>query len=70
MLNSRTSVLAAANPTFGRYQDEKNAAEQVDFQSTILSRFDMIFILRDAFDQQKDQTLARHILQAHTNPNP
>ena len=65
VLNSRTSVLAAANPTFGRYQDEKNAAEQVDFQSTILSRFDMIFILRDAFDQQKDQTLARHILQVH-----
>ena len=37
VLNSRTSVLAAANPTFGRYQDEKNAAEQVDFQSTILT---------------------------------
>ena len=37
----------------------------MDFQSTILSRFDMIFILRDAFDQQKDQTLARHILQVH-----
>ena len=47
VLNSRTSVLAAANPTFGRYDAEKNAAEQVDFQSTILSRFDMIFILRD-----------------------
>jgi len=65
VLNSRTSVLAAANPTFGRYQDEKNAAEQVDFQSTILSRFDMIFILRDMFDMQKDQTLARHILKVH-----
>ena len=35
VLNSRTSVLAAANPTFGRYDDTKNAAEQVDFQSTI-----------------------------------
>ena len=65
VLNSRTAVLAAANPTFGRYQEEKNAAEQVDFQSTILSRFDMIFILRDMFDMQKDQTLARHILKVH-----
>merc|ERR1712060_704882 len=56
VLNSRTSVLAAANPVFGRYQDEKNAAEQVDFQTTILSRFDMIFILKDKFDQTKDMS--------------
>ena len=65
VLNSRTSVLAAANPTFGRYQDEKNAAEQVDFQSTILSRFDMIFILKDVFDKEKDSRLATHILGVH-----
>ena len=57
VLNSRTSVLAAANPTFGRYDADKNAAEQVDFQSTILSRFDMIFILRDEYD---------HPLRPHT----
>ena len=65
VLNSRTSVLAAANPTFGRYDAEKNAAEQVDFQSTILSRFDMIFILRDEYDLDKDRTLAAHILKVH-----
>ena len=65
VLNSRTSVLAAANPVFGRYDDEKNAAEQVDFQSTILSRFDMIFILRDLYDEQKDLTLAKHIIDIH-----
>ena len=65
VLNSRTSVLAAANPTFGRYDDQKNAAEQVDFQSTILSRFDMIFILRDEYDLDKDRTLAAHILKVH-----
>ena len=65
VLNSRTSVLAAANPTFGRYDAEKNAAEQVDFQSTILSRFDMIFILRDEYDDEKDRTLAAHILKVH-----
>ena len=65
VLNSRTSVLAAANPTFGRYDAEKNAAEQVDFQTTILSRFDMIFILRDEYDLHKDRTLAEHILKVH-----
>jgi len=65
VLNSRTAVLAAANPTFGRYQDEKNAAEQVDFQSTILSRFDMIFILKDKLDQEKDLALAKHIISVH-----
>ena len=65
VLNSRTSVLAAANPTFGRYDADKNAAEQVDFQSTILSRFDMIFILRDEYDLEKDRTLAAHILNIH-----
>ena len=65
VLNSRTAVLAAANPTFGRYQEEKNAAEQVDFQSTILSRFDMIFILRDDYNIEKDRTLAQHILNIH-----
>ena len=38
---------------------------QVDFQSTILSRFDMIFILRDLYDEQKDLTLAKHIIDIH-----
>jgi len=65
VLNSRTSVFAAANPVFGRYDDDKNAAEQVDFQSTILSRFDMIFILRDTYNEDKDMTLAKHIIDIH-----
>jgi len=66
VLNSRTAVLAAANPTFGRYDDAKNAAEQVDFQTTILSRFDMIFILKDQFNAEKDAKLAQHIINVHT----
>ena len=47
VLNSRTSVLAAANSVFGRWDDTKEADENVNFQSTILSRFDMIFIVKD-----------------------
>eukprot|EP00316_Scyphosphaera_apsteinii_P011470 CAMPEP_0119297896 /NCGR_PEP_ID=MMETSP1333-20130426/83_1 /TAXON_ID=418940 /ORGANISM="Scyphosphaera apsteinii, Strain RCC1455" /LENGTH=727 /DNA_ID=CAMNT_0007298855 /DNA_START=34 /DNA_END=2217 /DNA_ORIENTATION=+ len=65
VLNSRSSVLAAANPTFGRYQEEKNAAEQIDFQTTILSRFDMIFVIKDKYDNEKDLSLAKHIINVH-----
>lgn len=54
ILNSRTSVLAAANPIFGRYDDTKSAGENIDFQSTILSRFDLIFIVRDEHNEAKD----------------
>jgi len=66
VLNTRTSVLAAANPTFGRYDDMKNAVENIDFQSTILSRFDLIFIIRDERNEAKDQRIARHIMDLHS----
>ena len=66
ILNSRTSVLAAANPVFGRYDDLKHAAEQIDFQSSILSRFDCIFIVRDIREEQADKAIASHIVQLHT----
>lgn len=55
ILNSRTSVLAAANPVFGRYDDLKHAAEQIDFQSSILSRFDCIFIVKDVRNDVADK---------------
>jgi len=54
VLNSRTSVLAAANPVFGRYDDLKTPGENIDFQSTILSRFDMIFIVKDEHNEEND----------------
>ena len=47
MLKSRTSVLAAANPPSGKYDDLKTAQENIDLQTTILSRFDLIFIVKD-----------------------
>ncbi|EFE34008.1 uncharacterized protein ARB_06958 [Trichophyton benhamiae CBS 112371] len=65
ILNARTSVLAAANPVFGRYDDMKTAGENIDFQTTILSRFDMIFIVRDAHERGRDQTMAKHIISIH-----
>ncbi|KAF1962448.1 DNA replication licensing factor mcm5 [Byssothecium circinans] len=62
ILNSRTSVLAAANPIFGRYDDMKTPGENIDFQTTILSRFDMIFIVRDEHDRNRDENLAKHVM--------
>lgn len=52
-MNSRCSVLAAANSVFGRW-DETKGDENIDFMPTILSRFDMIFIVKDEHDESKD----------------
>ncbi|KAM4056249.1 MCM2/3/5 family protein [Hirsutella rhossiliensis] len=65
ILNARTSVLAAANPIFGRYDDMKTPGENIDFQTTILSRFDMIFIVKDEHSREKDERMARHVMGIH-----
>ena len=67
ILNSRTSVLAAANPVFGRYDDMRSPGENIDFQTTILSRFDMIFIVKDEHDENRDRTIAKHVMNIHLN---
>ncbi len=65
VLNARSAVLAAANPAFGRYDDTRSSAENIEFQSTILSRFDLIFIVRDVRDDTRDRTIAEHVLSLH-----
>ncbi|CAK7206038.1 minichromosome maintenance protein 5 [Sporothrix eucalyptigena] len=65
ILNARTSVLAAANPIFGRYDDMKSPGENIDFQTTILSRFDMIFIVKDEHERGKDERMAKHVMGIH-----
>lgn len=67
-LNSRCSVLAAANSIFGRW-DETKGEENIDFMPTILSRFDMIFIVKDSHDEARDITLAKHIINVHVMAN-
>lgn len=64
-LNSRCSVLAAANPKFGRFDRYKSIAEQIELPSTILSRFDLIFVIEDKPDLETDKKLATHILKIH-----
>lgn len=65
-LNSRCSVLAAANSIFGRWDDTKGDAN-IDFMPTILSRFDMIFIIKDVHDLVKDINMAKHVMKIHQN---
>lgn len=65
-LNSRCSVLAAANSVYGRWDDTKGDAN-IDFMPTILSRFDMIFIIKDEHNVAKDMRLAKHVMQVHLN---
>eukprot|EP00002_Diphylleia_rotans_P002321 TRINITY_DN11478_c0_g1_i1.p1 TRINITY_DN11478_c0_g1~~TRINITY_DN11478_c0_g1_i1.p1 ORF type:complete len:726 (-),score=163.07 TRINITY_DN11478_c0_g1_i1:394-2571(-) len=68
ILNSRAAVLAAANPVFGRYDDARTPAENIHFQTTILSRFDMIFIVKDIRNEQRDKVIATHVMNVHMNP--
>eukprot|EP01064_Diplonema_japonicum_P014810 TRINITY_DN22502_c0_g1_i1.p1 TRINITY_DN22502_c0_g1~~TRINITY_DN22502_c0_g1_i1.p1 ORF type:complete len:776 (+),score=132.69 TRINITY_DN22502_c0_g1_i1:64-2328(+) len=65
VLNSRTSVLAAANPTMGCYDPSKTNEEQMNFKSTIVSRFDLIFKVLDPPNPEKDRLIANHVLKLH-----
>ena len=67
VLNSRAAVLAAANPIYGRYDDLKSVGDNIDLMTTILSRFDCIFIVRDIRDDERDRSIARHVLGVHIN---
>ena len=69
-LNARASVLAAANPLFGRYLPDKPVADNIGLPPTILSRFDLIFILTDAPDAERDRQLALHVLHLHGGAEP
>ncbi len=64
-LNSRCSVLAAANPKFGRFDRYKVLAEQIDLPAPIISRFDLIFVIEDKPSRDGDAKLAEHILKIH-----
>jgi replicative DNA helicase Mcm len=64
-LNARTAVLAAANPSLGRYEPNRTVAENISLPVTILSRFDLIFVLRDVPNKDSDRKMSRHILEIH-----
>ena len=64
-LRAQTSVLAAANPKFGRFDPYQSIAQQIDLPPTLINRFDIIFTLRDIPDKIKDEKIASHVLLEH-----
>ncbi len=64
-LRAETSVLAAANPKFGRFDPYQSIAQQIDLPPTLINRFDVIFTLRDIPDREKDEKIASHVLSEH-----
>jgi len=64
-LNARTSILAAANPVLGKYDDYRNITDNINLPTPLLTRFDLIFVLKDKADRTRDKDLAKHILKIH-----
>src|SRR3989454_188381 len=64
-LNARAAVLAAANPALGRYEPHRNVGENINLPVTILSRFDLIFIIKDQPEADYDARMSEHILALH-----
>lgn len=67
-LRAETSVLAAANPKFSRFNKNVIPAEQIELAPTLLSRFDLILPMRDIPNKEEDKKVAHKILQTHTEP--
>jgi len=66
-LNARAAVLAAANPLYSRYNRKKSLSENVALPNSLLSRFDLLFLILDVADVDRDMALARHVTLVHQN---
>lgn len=64
-LNARASILAAANPLWGRYNKSKSAAQNINLPPALLSRFDLLYLLLDVPNVENDLRLAHHITYVH-----
>ncbi|XP_037945606.1 DNA replication licensing factor Mcm3-like [Teleopsis dalmanni] len=69
-LNARCSVLAAANPVYGRYDQYKTPMENIGLQDSLLSRFDLLFVMLDVIDSDIDQMISDHVVRMHRYRNP
>jgi len=69
-LNARCSVLAAANPVYGRYNPFKTPMENIGLQDSLLSRFDCLFIMLDTIDVDSDRKIADHVVRMHRYRDP
>ncbi|RKP07163.1 MCM2/3/5 family-domain-containing protein, partial [Thamnocephalis sphaerospora] len=64
-LNARTSILAAANPAFGRYNLRRSPSENINLPAALLSRFDILFLMLDRPTRDDDARLAEHVAYVH-----
>eukprot|EP01061_Rhynchopus_euleeides_P034137 TRINITY_DN57853_c0_g1_i1.p1 TRINITY_DN57853_c0_g1~~TRINITY_DN57853_c0_g1_i1.p1 ORF type:complete len:765 (+),score=325.89 TRINITY_DN57853_c0_g1_i1:150-2444(+) len=64
-LNARTAILAAANPRFGRWKNRKTPTENINLPASLLSRFDILWLLLDKPDEERDRMLAKHVTSVH-----
>ncbi|TGZ83115.1 putative DNA replication licensing factor Mcm7 [Ascodesmis nigricans] len=64
-LNARTSILAAANPLYGRYNPKISPVENINLPAALLSRFDILYLILDTPSRDSDEELARHVTHVH-----
>lgn len=66
-LNARSSILAAANPLYGRYNPKISPVENINLPAALLSRFDILFLILDTPARDEDERLAQHVAFVHMN---
>lgn len=64
-LNARTSILAAANPLYGRYNPKISPVDNINLPAALLSRFDLLFLILDTPTREDDERLAQHVTYVH-----
>lgn len=64
-LNARTSILAAANPLYGRYNPKISPVDNINLPAALLSRFDVLFLILDTANKDDDERLAQHVTYVH-----
>lgn len=69
-LNARCSVLAAANPVYGQYDRKRRIQENIGLPDSLLSRFDLLFVVLDQLDPESDRRIAAHVIRGHRFVNP
>lgn len=69
-LHARCSVIAAANPNGGVYKSNLNFNDNVDLTDPILSRFDLLTVIKDDADEEVDDALATFVLNSHMKSHP